>query len=93
MIYLRKMFDSKWFSFKLGKEDIAIVETATVTTGLRTLQKINKTAAENNLKLSESDRAAMLIWSALTFESFASDLIEAKAAAEKKAESNTATPQ
>ena len=86
MIYLRKNFDNAWFSFKLGKEDIANVEAATVTHGLRTLQRINKTAAENNLKLSETDRAAMLIWSALTFESFASDFVEAKVAAAKKAE-------
>jgi hypothetical protein len=86
MIYSRKNFDNVWKLCKLGKEDIAAVETATVTHGLRMMQRINKTAAENNLKLSEIDRAAQIVWAALTFESFASDFIEAKVIADKKAE-------
>jgi hypothetical protein len=86
MIYLRKNFDNKWFSYKLGKEDIVKVETATVTFGLRMLQRINKTAGANNIKLSESDRAALLTWAARTYESFASDYIEAQEAAKHAAE-------
>lgn len=90
MIFHRKNFDNIWSLFKLGKEDVATVETVTITNGLRTLQKINKVAAEANMKLTEQDRAAMLVWAALTFESYGSDYIEAKVAAEKKAAAEAA---
>lgn len=85
MISHRKQFDGVWSVFNLGKEDVAKVSTITVAGGLKKLQEINKMAGENNIKLSEMDRAAMLIWSALTFESYGSDYIEAKVAADKKA--------
>lgn len=86
MNYLRKSFDSKWFTFKLSKEETATVEKVTVTRGLRMLQLINKIAGENGMKLSDTDKAALMNWSALTYESFASDLVEANEAARKAAE-------
>ena len=92
MIYHRKNFDNVWSLFKLGKDDVATVEDITITNGLRMLQKINQTATKSNLKLSEQDRAAMLVWSALTFESYGSDYIERMVESEKaeKAEKSQA---
>jgi hypothetical protein len=93
MLYQRKNVDGAWFSFKLSKEDMANVEKATITHGLHTLLKINKTASENNIKLSDMDRAAMIVWSALTMGSFASDFIEAKVIEEQKAKLKEQAPQ
>lgn len=86
----RKNIDNAWFVCSLNKEEVAKVETIAVTRGIKTLLRINKLAAENNLKLSETDRAAILVFSAVTMESFASDLIDAKNAASKAASNKTA---
>ena len=91
MISHRKQFDGVWSVFNLGKDDVAKVSAITVAGGLKKLQEINKMAGENNIKLSELDRAAMLIWAALTFESYGSDYIEAKVAADRRAATEKVT--
>jgi hypothetical protein len=98
MISHRKQFDGVWSVFNLGKEDVAKVSTITIASGLKKLQEINKMAKENNILLSDTDRSAMLIWSALTFESYGSDYIEAKVAASRaeakaKSEEKSIAPQ
>lgn len=93
MIFYRKQFNSVWSAFKLGKEDVSAVETNTIKHGLRMLLKLNKLAAENKIVLSDSDKAALMNWAALTFESFGSDFIEARVAAENKAKEEAANPQ
>lgn len=90
MISHRKQFDGIWSVFNLGKEDVSKVSTITVAGGLKKLQEINKIAKENNIILSDMDRAAMLIWTAITFESYASDYVEATVAAKKKADKEQA---
>ena len=98
MFYIRKCVKSIWYSFCLSKEEVGTVEDRTIKFGLKLLQRINRIAGENNIKLSEIDRAAIIVASALKFESFASDLVEANIAAEsaKAKESvvdNSSTPQ
>ena len=83
MFYQRKSVDNAWFSCRLNKEEICEVQTVAIVQGLNILININKTAAKNNIKLNDADRAALLNFAALTLESFSSDAMEARIISEK----------
>lgn len=84
MVYQRKNFDGAWVRFHLNKEEAQMVGDMTVKWGLAVLKKIDKISAEKQMVLKPEDRLALLGWFANTYDSFASDYIEAKVDADKK---------
>jgi len=79
MFWFRKNFGNVWKTVRLEDDEIVKAETKTIKYALRTLSKISKTCDEAKIQLDPVLKAAVLIFVALKFESFANDTIESKA--------------
>jgi hypothetical protein len=98
MFFFRKNFGNVWKTVKLAKDEFADVETKTVGYIFRVYGLINKKSDELKMEVHPIIKAAMLIFYAMKFESFANDRVEANAIkeaqeAKEKADDKQAAPQ